>query len=362
MLRLTVADGRVARAEARVQRPRIAGKLFDGRAPGEAEPLAGSLFAICGRAQAIAAACAVEEALGLAEVEPLRAARETRLAAEAAQEHLARLLVDWPKLAGLEAQVKPYAKARTTLAPLLAAAPGARLEAQAGEANAWAQAVVFGVSPADFLSLDSVDGFANWVRGAGTAPAALALAVLERHARLGASDTDFLGTADAAMIESLAADLETDPAFDDAPCWQGQPCETGALARMASHRLVADALETFGPGVGARLVARLLETASALDDLRTGGGARHGSARHGAFGIGWAETARGLLVHRTRVEDGRLAGYRIVAPTEWNFHPQGAFVRGAAGLADDGGLEAAAHWIAGSLDPCVGVRYEVARA
>ena len=180
--------------------------------------------------------------------------------------------------------------------------------------------------------------------------------------RLGASDTAFLGAADASMVESLAAHLDGDPAFDDAPHWQGQPRETGALARMASHPLVADAVETFGPGLAARLVARLLETAAALGDLRTGRGSRQGGAKHGDFGLGWAETARGLLVHRTRVEGDRLAGYRIVAPTEWNFHPEGAFVRGAAGLADVAALEAAAHWIVGSLDPCVGVRCEVIRA
>lgn len=359
---LAVADGRVARVEARSERPRIAGRLFDGRAAGEAEPLAGSLFAICGRAQAIAAATAVDAALGRTAGESLRAARETRLAAEAAQEHLGRLLVDWPKLAGLDPQVKPYARSRALLAPLLAVAPGAKLPQEAGEVNEWAQAVVFGVSPADFLSLDSVNGFANWVRGAGTSAATLALAVLERHARLGASDTAFLGVADAAMVETLAGSLEADPAFDDAPHWQGQPRETGALPRMASHPLVADAVETFGPGLASRVVARLLETAAALDDLRTGRGARHGGTRHGDSGLGWAETARGLLVHRTRVEGDRLAGYRIVAPTEWNFHPDGAFVRGTAGLPDDGGLEAAARWVVGSLDPCVGVRCEVTRA
>ena len=362
MVTLTVAGGRVARAEARSDRPRIAGRLFDGRAAGEAEPLAGALFAICGRAQSIAAATAVEQALGRAASEPVRLARETRLAAEAAQEHLGRLLVDWPRLAGLETAVKAYARARALLSPLLASAPGATLPQAALDVNEWAQSAVFGVSPADFLSLDSVNGFANWVRGAGTSPASLALAVLERHARLGASDTAFLGTADASMVESLAAHLDADPAFDDAPHWQGQPRETGALARMASHPLVADAVETFGPGLAARLVARLLETAAALGDLRTGRGSRQGGAKHGDFGLGWAETARGLLVHRTRVEGDRLAGYRIVAPTEWNFHPEGAFVRGAAGLADDGALEAAAHWIVGSLDPCVGVRCEVIRA
>jgi Ni,Fe-hydrogenase I large subunit len=164
------------------------------------------------------------------------------------------------------------------------------------------------------------------------------------------------------MVEGIAASLESEPAFDDAPSWHGQPRETGPLARMAGHPLMVDAVGTFGQGVGARVIARLLETAAALEDLRTGSGARHRSGRRGEFGLGWAETSRGLLVHRTRVADGRLAQYRIVAPTEWNFHPEGAFARGTVGLADDGGLEAGAHWIVGSLDPCVGVRYEVARA
>ncbi len=362
VVRLAVADGRVVRAEARSQRPRVAGALFDGRGAGEAEPLAGSLFAICGRAQAIAAAVAVETALGRPASESVRAARETRLAAEMAQEHLGRLLVDGPKLAGLAPEIKSYARARVLLAPLLAAQPDAPLLAEAEAIHEWAQAVVFGVSPADFYSLDSIPGFANWVRGAGTPVATLALAVLERVARIGACDTALLGAADAELVEGVAAALESDAAYDDAPYWQGEPRETGALARLAGHPLLADAIATFGQGVGARFVARLLETAAALDDLRRGQGSRHGGVRHGEFGLGWAETARGLLVHRARVANGRLADYRIVAPTEWNFHPDGAFARGARGLADDGALEAGAHWIVGSLDPCVGVRYEVTRA
>ena len=32
------------------------------------------------------------------------------------------------------------------------------------------------------------------------------------------------------------------------------------------------------------------------------------------------------LLHLMQVKDGRVGRYVIVAPTEWNFHPQGAFV------------------------------------
>ena len=35
------------------------------------------------------------------------------------------------------------------------------------------------------------------------------------------------------------------------------------------------------------------------------------------------ETARGLLMHEIALDGERIADYCIVAPTEWNFHPQG---------------------------------------
>ena len=79
-------------------------------------------------------------------------------------------------------------------------------------------------------------------------------------------------------------------------------------------------------------------------------------------GFGAAETARGILLHFVQLDgEGRVAGYRIVAPTEWNFHPEGAFVRGMAGVAArsaDAARQAAAL-MAHALDPCVAYRIEV---
>ena len=43
------------------------------------------------------------------------------------------------------------------------------------------------------------------------------------------------------------------------------------------------------------------------------------------IGLGWAENARGRLLHLVQLQGGRAALYRIVAPTEWNFHPDGPF-------------------------------------
>jgi Ni,Fe-hydrogenase I large subunit len=62
-------------------------------------------------------------------------------------------------------------------------------------------------------------------------------------------------------------------------------------------------------------------------------------------------------LYRVRVEHGLISEYAAVAPTEWNFHPQGAYAREAMLIdaADD--AERSARMLALSLDPCVG--YEV---
>ena len=68
------------------------------------------------------------------------------------------------------------------------------------------------------------------------------------------------------------------------------------------------------------------------------------------------ETARGLLMHEVTLENDRVSEYWIVAPTEWNFYPQGLLAcwmrqrryRDEAQLRDF-----VAHAVA-ALDPCVG--------
>jgi len=362
VVRIETGDGRVRRAQARSERPRVAGRLFAGRDAREAGALAGALFAICGRSQAIAADAAVEAARGDRVSAECRAARDARIAAETIQEHAWRLLVDWPKLAGRAPQVEALARGRRALAPLLEAGDRDDPAHARGEAVAWARDAVFGCSPAAFLAIDSIEAFRAWTRSAGTPAAGVAAQVLDEHAALGATDVAFLPAGgDAWVAESLAPAIDADADFDDVPSWQAQARETGAIARVAGHPLVAAAIATWGRGVGARLVARLVEMAAALE----ASGGRHGAVKlEGASSVSWVDTARGLLVHRVRLAGERIAAYRIVAPTEWNFHPAGAFTRAAMTLAADDGarLEREVRWLVASLDPCVGVRYEAGHA
>jgi Ni,Fe-hydrogenase I large subunit len=73
-------------------------------------------------------------------------------------------------------------------------------------------------------------------------------------------------------------------------------------------------------------------------------------------GLGIVECARGRLVHRVAVAVGRVTDYKILAPTEWNFHPEGPLARGLAGAGVGSGtaIDQAIGLFVTALDPCVG--------
>jgi Ni,Fe-hydrogenase I large subunit len=77
--------------------------------------------------------------------------------------------------------------------------------------------------------------------------------------------------------------------------------------------------------------------------------------------LAWCEMARGLLVHWVQLDShGAVAQYRVLAPTEWNFQPQGAL---ALALAVRSPQDAkAAQTLATAFDPCVEFSVQTAAA
>jgi hypothetical protein len=188
-----------------------------------------------------------------------------------------------------------------------------------------------------------------------------------------------------------------DVARNAEPEWDGAARETGALARHVADPLVARLLADDRPPALARLAARLVELDALTADedpqvahgvvaFDGGGtsddGALDRSARDGAVrdesgvargdgvasgvadAIAWVDTARGLLVHRVGLVDGRVARWQIVAPTEWNFHPRGALATELPGMRarDEATLRRRVSLLAQTLDPCVRFDVEIGHA
>ncbi|MCA3210842.1 MAG: nickel-dependent hydrogenase large subunit [Burkholderiales bacterium] len=367
---LTLRDGVVDAVQLASTRPQVADALLRGRPADEAVALLPRLFSICGRAHGLAAELAVEAARGAPSAaaapaqsgspdrpdRPDRSDRPDRLArleAELAHELLWRTLLDWPRLLGEPADADALARVRTALA--------------SGERSALRTAIeqtVLAGPAAPWWEHEHVPAFEIWVAQARTVAARVLAAVQRDGARHGAPRAPVAllpappATADLASIDAA---LTRDAQFELRPELDGAPAETGTVARLQAHPLVAALTRAYGRSALTRLAARITELA------RIACGAPAGQPLFGALaldaqrGLGWVETARGLLVHVAHLQGDRVAQWRIVAPTEWNFHPRGALLQGlisahAVGAAD---LAQRAQWLVQSLDPCVSYRVRV---
>ncbi len=364
-------DGQSVR-EVRIRstRPFAAGRVLAGKTGAEAAAMVPLLFSICGRAQGAAAAAAIDAAEGTAAASDAIAARELAVVLEAIAEYLWRILIDWPEAMGHRRMTWPVAAVRRRIGTVGVARTSARA-ALARELAHVAEQYVYGEAPDSWLDRMDGDALDRWARLGATLPATLLRELIDASPRLGASDVALMPAPrrDALRASVLPA-MRATPAFEQAPEWDGAPAETGALARMHVHPLLAELRAGWGNSVPTRMAARLAELAvliGALRGDRTNGGNApwvEAFAPDPGEGVAAVETARGLLLHRACVAGGRIASYQIVAPTEWNFHRDGPLTRGLTGMraSDEATLRRHARLAVQALDPCVAFAVEVAHA
>jgi hypothetical protein len=159
---------------------------------------------------------------------------------------------------------------------------------------------------------------------------------------------------DEAIIEALAADT----GFIRAPHLPGRIPETGPAARHGRSAAQPEAAAAVRVNESRDAAAYLLYPAS----LSPGGWITAGPAGPNA-GYAAVETPRGRLYYRLMIgNDGQLLDARVLAPTEWNFHPAGPLVRALTGFRPGADALAAITRRAAAFDPCVALRVAVESA
>jgi hypothetical protein len=318
-LKVFASQGRVARVE--IDSPRIdPSAVFIGRTPEEATVLASRLFSLCPVAQSIGARAAT----GL----PSENNETLALLCERLGEMLRASLLDWPGEAAPGEEISALREALPLLRQI------AKIPSPDHAAALHALFARLGLGAAEGL-------FARQTAEAVNDDAMLNLPA--RQADTLASEDD------AAVVEAMWADR----AFSRAPALPGRVIETGIAARRGATG-----------GLASRLAAReceMIETGVAIQLMLKGGPAPEGLVARGA-GFAAVESARGRLYHACRLDgSGRIADYRMVAPTEWNFHARGPFARTLTG-AEIGCGEAAKRRVerlAFVFDPCIRAEAEV---
>ncbi len=362
-LGLVVAQGRIQRLAVSSTRPDVAHRLLRGRSVAEVQAAVPRLFSLCSRSQAAACRLALAASHDQASPALLQQARRA-VALEMLRETAWLVLLQWPRQMGEAPSPQAVAAARLA-AGTAAVAPDARAIGE-GAADAVAQAL-WGMSAAQWLALADAPALHAWAAAGGSACARFVQRASEAAAT--GSDTPapvalLPAEPDTAAMQQLAWQLTERADFAALPLWQGAPAETGALARQQAEPLPAALLARGAGRRQARAVARLRELAGLLcgDEAPACGALALGPGA----GLAWVNNARGLLVHHVRRSDDgqRVTGYDIVAPTEWNFHPQGALSSGLLGnpVRDWTQAREEATRLIHSLDPCVACRVEIDHA
>ena len=354
-LTLTVIrDGTsVSSTEIRSTRP-MAAQILKGKTPAQILQIVPLLFSVCGKAQGAAAEAALQAARQTGAA--ASAMVERMIVCEAIQEHLWRLMLDWTKLMGLPRQEQRFAGWYALLRKI-----AAREEDMAAFLHEFERDCL-GMPAAEWCAMDGYHALQKWSLKAHSPSAQLLLKLDEmEHDRHKATGGRLLPAWTAAEVIE-ACGTRWDTAFSARPDWQGEAAETGAWTYYADNTMLLDVWRQSGSRATTRLLARIMD----IIEMASGRAAPRLDVASPVAGEGVAvvRTARGLLMHHVQLVSEIVTDYEIVAPTEWNFHPGGAFAQDMCGLKvkDEHGLQQLAHVAALSLDPCVAYEVEIRHA
>lgn len=360
---LTVRPGVARPGNLLNTRPDWVARLTQGKPASTLPDLLSSLFNLCGHAHRLCASLALEAAGG-ATASLTDTARST-LQTETLREHLRRIGLDWPR----QLAKTPVACSRAQALALkaLQACPVSMGASPAGQAldssvlEVWLGLQLLGMPARQWLGQweGNPHGFmSDWCAGTpGWLPELLQ--GCKSVADLAMPGAPALSAqASREDLLALAGDLRSTPSFTRQPLWRGHCAETGPWTRL--NQQAPERFDTPWLRLGARL-AELVRLSLPDEPGRCGAHwLQAGSACLGGNeGLAWIEMARGLLVHSVQLDgpglDARVLVCRVVAPTEWNFHPQGAVAQVLetlpAGPAQQ--LEQRILALMAAFDPCV---------
>lgn len=327
LIEVALEQERIAAVEVKLRRVQVAARLC-GLSVREIARAMRLLYSLCAHAHGAAAAAALASARG-----DIRAtALDDEVAAEAAREHL---------LAVSTGVVKSFLP------------DAVRALRRPGELRRFLDGPLIGLPTEEWLRLSSTSGLTDWAEGS---EAALAREFRRRWmlAEPQPSAIRHLPALDAAA--SLECWPEIPAGFAATPEWGGAPAEVGAISRESARLVLGDLHDR---PLLQRWLARVIELARYACADPTALLGRVSAASPGPNrGRAAVETARGTLMHDVRIADDRIVRYVVVAPTEWNFHPDGLMRRWLVGLLFSSSAAALelAQRAAATLDPCVECR------
>jgi len=355
------------------------GQLLRGQRGDAVVRSLGSIFTLCAHAHQRAAGLALAAAQGT----PLETAgAPVALWLETARDHLRSMALDWsqrlPQAGAHDPDLQWLCDCPLPLVARSAPTDAVAALTQLRQLRDWLEDRILGQPISQWLQdCAAPEAFAQWCQSQrGRLPPARCLSAwypLASRLQLPAHCLQVLSP-DASLqhrnLTELAHAMVHQSGFVQHPTWRGQCVENGPWTRLrhgphpegvprsAWWRLSARWLELLSLAQAASSPLGNLEVPDAPAASRSAATNAQPMLGTGAIwlaqsrALGWCEMARGLLLHWVQLDAaGGVLDYRVLAPTEWNFHPQGALAQAVAALAPNDQTTAA--MLAVAFDPCV---------
>lgn len=371
-----------ARVEISSSRPLQASRVMIGKTPEEVLKVLPLMYNVCGVAQARTSLKAIQSNLSLSEPRNAEAARDMLVLVETAREHLFRILIDWPALFKLEQDqsqlpllgrlIKEFKMALFANGDAFSLGsqlqPDGQLIRQLiDQLENTLQQAIYHQPTEQWLQINDIDTLYSWSKGHdSTATNSLSIICDHGWTSQGFSRLDSLPELDENELMQRFND-STAEQFIAQPEWHGQQYETTTLSRQMDQPLIQSLAQEFHNTLITRWVARLLELAriptqlrQLLADIESADSVVTNSTNSNS-GLAQTEAARGRLIHRVEIDNDLVSQYQILAPTEWNFHPQGLIAHSLGNLTskDPELLQKLARLMINVIDPCVGYELKV---
>jgi hypothetical protein len=353
----------------------ILGRLLRGQQDEAVERTLGQLFTLCAHAHRRTARLALNAANPHQET-PRPEESPVFLWLETARDHLRSIAVEWPQRQSGSTRAPEHLNWLHNCPLSMRVAPQTSDENHAWETltqlRRWLENSLLGQPVGSWLiRYREPHALGSWCRSrAPTLPPAQSLHTWFLQTRELAPATrglDLLNNdqaQQAAAMRDMAQAMASTANFVQRPTWLGQCAETGPWTRLRHRNKTVAAAQTAWTRLAARWI-ELFEIAAiqphaplqSKSPLLASGALKVSDGQ----AIAWCEMARGLLLHWVQLDaEGRVADYRVLAPTEWNFHPQGVLAKALATLAPNDTASASA--LAAAFDACVECQVSAADA
>ena len=327
-IQLKLGPNSANRLDIELTRPALAEKVLLGLAPETAIFRLGQLLALCRQAQQGAATLALEHERPC---ENRLARLSDLIRAENIEQLLWRLMLDLPVLLDCPIDLLPYKEFRALFTQQ---ASCGRLDQKNKQQLAWHTDKAFvqltGLDAKVFLRLSTCQ-LEHWL--AGSSLMAKALNFLPKTKPFDGKLTEkalLAAHPDQDLSRQLMDAMLIQADFCQQPCLDGETPSTGPMSYVCQHPHIQVMNQQKFPELSTFLLARIIYLAQLIEQL-TGENeslprlvGQHHCQDHR---LAWVQSARGLLLHLGKLQDGAISDYRICAPTEWNFHRRGAFYR-----------------------------------